>query len=121
MDQFAVGMLSVFGLPPVEFVDLAADLGCHYVSAALQGMPLVPLGYPRFSLTDDAGLRNNLLAAMRDRGVSISLGDGFLVLPGADMRAFRRISTSWPSSVFRGSTWSASTPISPALSTNSPR
>ncbi|MGZ4562724.1 MAG: sugar phosphate isomerase/epimerase family protein [Mycobacterium sp.] len=89
MDRLGIGMLSVFGLPPVEFVGIAADLGCHYVSAALQGMPLVPLGYPRFSLTDDAGLRNNLLAAMRDRGVSISLGDGFLVLPGADVRAFR--------------------------------
>ena len=28
----AIGFLSVFGLPPVEFVDLAADLGCRYIS-----------------------------------------------------------------------------------------
>ncbi|ORB73886.1 sugar phosphate isomerase/epimerase family protein [Mycobacterium scrofulaceum] len=84
-----IGMLSVFGLPPVELVNLAADLGCRFVSAALQGMPLVPLGYPRFSLTDDAGLRQAVLAAMDDRGVTISLGDGFLVLPGADVRALR--------------------------------
>ncbi|OCB39305.1 xylose isomerase [Mycobacterium malmoense] len=88
-DRLGIGMLSVFGLPPVELVNLAADLGCRFVSAALQGMPLVPLGYPRFSLTDDAGLRQAVLAAMEERGVRISLGDGFLVLPGADVRALR--------------------------------
>ncbi|OBH82863.1 sugar phosphate isomerase/epimerase [Mycobacterium sp. E2989] len=87
-DRLGIGMLSVFGLPPVELVNLAADLGCRYVSAALQGMPLVPLGYPRFSLKDDAALRKTLVAAMNDRGVTISLGDGFLVLPGADVGAF---------------------------------
>jgi sugar phosphate isomerase/epimerase len=86
-DRLGIGMLSVFGLPPIELVDLAAELGCRYVSVALQGMPLVPLGYPRFSLKDDAGLRKSMLAAMGDRGVSISLGDGFLVLPGADVSA----------------------------------
>ncbi|WP_297698584.1 TIM barrel protein [Mycobacterium sp.] len=84
-DRLALGMLSVFGLPPIEFVDLAAQLGCRHISAAVQGMPLVPLGYPPFSLKDDAALRKNLLAAMNDRGVRISLGDGFLVLPGADV------------------------------------
>ncbi|OBG96024.1 xylose isomerase [Mycobacterium sp. E3251] len=87
-DRLGIGMLSVFGLPPVELVNLAADLGCRYISAALQGMPLLPLGYPRFSLKDDAGLRKTLLAAMHDRGVTISLGDGFLVAPGADTSAF---------------------------------
>ncbi|WP_374021385.1 sugar phosphate isomerase/epimerase family protein [Mycobacterium sp. HNNTM2301] len=89
MDRLGIGMLSVFGLPPVELVNLAADLGCRFVSAALQGMPLVPLGYPRFSLADDAGLRRTVLAAMDARGVAISLGDGFLVLPDAEMTAFR--------------------------------
>ena len=88
IDQLGIGMLSVFGLPPVEFVDLAADLGCRHVSAALQGMPLVPLGYAPFSLKDDAALRKDVLAAMNHRGVTISLGDGFLVLPGAEMATF---------------------------------
>lgn len=88
-ERLGIGMLSVFGLPPIELVDLAAELGCRYVSVAVQGMPLVPLGYPRFSLKEDAGLRKNLVAAMGDRGVSISLGDGFLVLPGADVSALR--------------------------------
>lgn len=86
-DRLALGMLSVFGLPPIEFVDLAARLGCRHISVAIQGMPLVPLGYPPFSLKDDAALRKDLLTAMDDRGVTISLGDGFLVLPGADVNA----------------------------------
>lgn len=88
-DRLGIGMLSVFGLPPIELVNLTADLGCRYMSVAVQGMPLVPLGYPPYSLADDAKLRKDLCAAMNDRGVTISLGDGFLVLPGADVSALR--------------------------------
>jgi sugar phosphate isomerase/epimerase len=88
MDRLGIGFLGGFGLPPVEFVDLTADLGCRYMSAVVQGLPLVPLGYPPFSLKDDAALRRDTLAAMNHRDVTISLGDGFLVLPGADMRTF---------------------------------
>lgn len=88
-DRLGIGMLSVFGLPPIELVDIAAELGCRYVSVAVQGMPLVPLGYRPFSLKNDARLRKNLAAAMSDQGVTISLGDGFVVLPGADVSALR--------------------------------
>lgn len=87
MDRLGIGFLGGFGLPPVEFVNLTADLGCRYMSAVVQGLPLVPLGYPPFSLKD-AQLRRDVLAAMDRRGVTISLGDGFLVLPDADMHAF---------------------------------
>jgi sugar phosphate isomerase/epimerase len=87
MTQLGVGFLSVFALPPVEFVNLAADLDCRHISTIVQGQPLVPLGFPPFSLKNPA-LRKDLLAAMNDRGVTISLGDGFLVVPGADMRDF---------------------------------
>lgn len=88
MDRLGIEFLSVFGLPPVDFVDLAADLGCRYISTFLRELPMVPLGYPAFSLKDDVALRKDMLAAMNHRGVAISLGDGFLVLPGADMRTF---------------------------------
>jgi sugar phosphate isomerase/epimerase len=88
MDQLGIGMLSVFALPPVELVDVAADLGCRYISTVVQGQPLVPLGFGPYSLKDDVALRKDLLAAMAHRGVTISLGDGFLVLPGDEMRKF---------------------------------
>ncbi|OMC46977.1 xylose isomerase [Mycobacterium sp. IS-2888] len=88
MTELAVGFLSVFALPPVEFVGVAADLGCQHISTVVRGQPLVPLGFRPFSLKDPAE-RKALRAAMNDRGVTITLGDGFLVLPGADMRDFR--------------------------------
>jgi sugar phosphate isomerase/epimerase len=88
MDRLGIGFLGGFGLPPVEFVNLTADLGCRYMSAVVTGLPLVPLGYQPYSLKDDATLRRDVLATMRHRGVAISLGDGFLVLPGAEMGTF---------------------------------
>nr|WP_307873590.1 MULTISPECIES: sugar phosphate isomerase/epimerase [unclassified Frankia] len=77
---------TVFGLPPVEFVHLAADLGCRYIAAVLTGNPVNPHGYEPFSLRDDTALRRRTIAAMRERDVSISLGEGFVVRPGSDMR-----------------------------------
>jgi len=84
-EKLGIGLLSVFGLPPVELVDLAADLGCQHISTGVRGLPLAPLGYEPYSLKEDSALRKNLLAALNHRGVTISLGDGFLVLPGAEM------------------------------------
>jgi sugar phosphate isomerase/epimerase len=86
-DRLAIGFLGGLGLPPVEFVNLTADLGCRYMSAVVRGAPLMPLRYPPFSL-QDAKLRRETVAAMNHRGVTISLGDGFLVLRGAEMHAF---------------------------------
>jgi sugar phosphate isomerase/epimerase len=86
-DPLGIGFLCGFGLGPVEFVDLTADLGCRHMSVVVRGLPLVPLDYPPFSLKDPQ-LRRELLAAMDHRGVTLSLGDGFLVLPEADMGSF---------------------------------
>lgn len=85
IERLSIEPLSVMGLPPVEFVGLAADLGLRYVAIALSAMPN-PYGYPPFSLRDDLALRRETLAALRDRGVTVSLGDGFVLHPGMDMR-----------------------------------
>jgi sugar phosphate isomerase/epimerase len=77
--------ISVFALPPVEFVNLAADLGCRYISAGVVSLDYNPHGYPKFSLREDKALRREMIAAMRDRGISISLGEGFTVRPGVDV------------------------------------
>jgi hypothetical protein len=82
-------MLSVFGMPPVEYVNLVADLGCRYITAGSVGFaPVNVLGYPPFSLCDDATLGRELLAVTADRGVSISLGDGLLSVPRVDVRSY---------------------------------
>jgi sugar phosphate isomerase/epimerase len=72
-------------LPPVEFVALAADLGCAHIGMSLAPMPSIPNLYPMWSLREDAPLRRDLMVAMRDRGISISLGEGFLIMPGVDI------------------------------------
>jgi sugar phosphate isomerase/epimerase len=77
---------TVFGLPPVDFVNLAGDLECRYISTGLSGGMPNPFGYEPFSLRDDISLRRRLISAMHDRGVSISLGEGFMVSPGGDVR-----------------------------------
>jgi hypothetical protein len=86
-NRLGIEMLSGFGLPPVTLVNLAADLGCAHISVGPMQMPerFNPLGYPDWSLKDDPALRREMMAVMRDRGVSISLGEGFAVRPGVSM------------------------------------
>jgi sugar phosphate isomerase/epimerase len=82
-----IEFLSVFGLPPVEFVHLASDLGCRHISTGLTSFPCNPYGYEPFSLREDAALRQAMVAAMEERGISISLGEGFAVRAGEDVLA----------------------------------
>ena len=83
-ERIGIEQLCVFGLPPVQFVNLAADLGCCHISTGLAPPRFNPHGYPKWSLRDDRTLRREMLAAMHDRGVSISLSEGFAVMPDGD-------------------------------------
>jgi sugar phosphate isomerase/epimerase len=85
--RLGIEQLSAFGLAPVELVTLAADLGCDCVSIGLTPLGYNPQGYAPFSLRDDRALRRETIAALRDRGVAISLGEGFTVRPGVDIAA----------------------------------
>lgn len=86
MNRLGIESISVFGLGPVECVNLAADLGCAYISTMLTPIDINPHGYPKWSLRDDAALRREMIAALRDRGIAISLGEGFTVRPGVEAR-----------------------------------
>ena len=49
MDRLGIEMLSVFGMPPIEFVHLTADLGCRYITTGMVGFtPVNTLGYQPF-------------------------------------------------------------------------
>jgi len=88
MGEVGIEYQTVLGYPPVEFVHLAADLGCHAISMkARTGShnPYNPYGYGEFSFLDNPSLRRQMAAALKDRGVSISLAEGFVVVPGADL------------------------------------
>jgi sugar phosphate isomerase/epimerase len=65
----------------MEHVDLAAKLGCGHISTGLVSIPWRLQRFPAWSLRDNAGLRRELVAALRDRGIVISQAEGFSVRP----------------------------------------
>ncbi len=85
-DRIGIEFLSVFNLPPVQFVELVAELGCRYLSTGLSSTDCNPHGYLPYSLRDDTNLRRDMITAMHDCDVSISLGEGFVIRPNADVR-----------------------------------
>jgi sugar phosphate isomerase/epimerase len=90
MARLGIEVISVFGMPPVPYVNLAADLGCRHISTGLTAFPYNPHGYLDFSLRDDAALRREMRAAMQDRGVGVSLGEGLTIRPGHGARDYER-------------------------------
>lgn len=92
MNRLGLEMLTLLGMPPVEHVKLAADLGCVSISTGLSGLPLAAFGYsglslyPTWSLEDDPPLRREVKAALHDTGLHIGLAEGFRVRPDADVR-----------------------------------
>jgi sugar phosphate isomerase/epimerase len=88
MVRLGIENISVFGLPPIEFVNLAADLGCQHISTGLTSFKFGIHDYPPFSLRDDAALRRDMKAAMSDRGITISLGEGLTIRPGVNAKDY---------------------------------
>jgi len=87
-DRLGIEHQTVLGLPPVEFVNLAADLQCRYIAIVLSTRPYNPHGYEPYSLLEDGGLRRRMISAMRERDVSVFLGEGFVVYPDTDVRRY---------------------------------
>jgi sugar phosphate isomerase/epimerase len=91
MNRLGIEQLTVLAMPPVEYLQLAAELGCVSISTGVTGMPLTMFGitdyapWPAWSLRDDPALRREAIAAMRDTGVKIGLAEGFRAETGADV------------------------------------
>ena len=91
MTRLGIELLTVLGMPPVEHVRLAAELGCAHISTGLTGLPMRHLGvpdwimFPDWSLASDASLRREMKAAMREHGIRIALGEGFGIRSGRDV------------------------------------
>jgi sugar phosphate isomerase/epimerase len=89
MNPLGLERLGLFGMSPLDHVTLAADLGCDCVGIGLVPTPgYNPDRHAPWSLRDDPTLRRNTLAACCDRGVAISIIEGFAVLPDKDMHDF---------------------------------
>lgn len=93
MNRLGIEMLTLLGMPPVDHLRLAADLGCVSISTGLTGLPLSMFGlpdsfHPMWSLRDDPALRREMKAAMADYGVAIGLGEGFRARSDGSVRAY---------------------------------
>ena len=86
MRQLGIDCLSIFGMPPVPFIEMTADLGCSSISL---GLPVRynPENYPTYSLKDPLTQRETK-AALNDHGVSLIVGEGFFVLPNQDVSKY---------------------------------
>jgi hypothetical protein len=87
VNPLAIDPLSTFGMPLVDLVHLSADLGCEQVGMTMfsRGLWDPPL-FPPFNLRDDPQLPAAIGVALRERGLTISFLDGFLIEPGKDIR-----------------------------------
>jgi len=63
------------GCPPGPFINLAA--GPRLCNISILPVPILPNphGYPPFDILGDPALRGEMKAALRDRGVAISLAE----------------------------------------------
>src|SRR3546814_12340752 len=86
VNRLGLEYISVFGLSPVQFVHLAADLGCANIGTGLAPLPYNPHGYPAWSLLDDRALRRETVAALRERGVTLASGEDILIWPRSEER-----------------------------------
>jgi sugar phosphate isomerase/epimerase len=80
-DPLGIELISVMAMPPVEFVALAAELGVRRIGLAATPITANPHGFPGWNLATDATLRRKTRAALADHGVTVVLGEGFLMMP----------------------------------------
>lgn len=85
MDRLAIEFISVLGMPPVQYVELAAKLGVTKVGFAPSPIAANPLGFAAFDLRTDPALMRAIKSALAANGVTVSLGEGFLMMPGMDI------------------------------------
>ncbi len=81
MNPLGLECLSTFGLHPVDLIRLTAEIGCSHVTLkpgrAANRLPI----YPEVSFRADPALQREMIAALRDCGVTIGMMEGFAVTP----------------------------------------
>ena len=77
---------TVFGMPPVDQIELAARLGCAHVSLGPSPVPWKLERFPAWSLLDDPELRRTTRSTLRETGIKFALAEGFTIRPGTEAR-----------------------------------
>ncbi|MEO6093789.1 MAG: TIM barrel protein [Novosphingobium sp.] len=83
MNQISLDFLSGLGMAPVEFVELAATIGCGSITLGIQ--PLGSIGrYPTWSFRGAPALVRETRKALVERGITLAAGEGWFVVPRHD-------------------------------------
>lgn len=85
MDRLGIEFISAMGMPPVEFVELAADLGVANIGLAPSPITDNPHGFPAWDFRSDAALVRATRKALDSHGLKLNLGEGFLIMPGLEI------------------------------------
>ena len=79
--QVGLEYLSVFGLPVLDYAELAARLSCDFISLNFSGAANRLPPYSPEDLRADHGLRKRLKRSVEDLGLRICLVEGFAITP----------------------------------------
>jgi sugar phosphate isomerase/epimerase len=85
VDRLALEFISMLGMPPVEYVELAARLGVTQIGFSPRPITANPYDFAPFDLGSDPSLLRATKAALTANGVKASLGEGFLIVPGLEI------------------------------------
>ena len=88
MKRLSLDILTVMGMDPLAYIRLAANLGCDYVGMQVTPVTTLPELYPNWSLRDNPRLVRDVKSSLADNGLSIHLGEGFLLRFDTDMQDF---------------------------------
>lgn len=80
--ELGLEYLSVFGMPLPDYVALAADLGCDFVSVNYGGAANAPDRLSGESLRASTAQRRGLADALAAHGMRLGLVEGFTIAPG---------------------------------------
>jgi len=87
MQTLSLEFMTVLGLSPPDIVSVASDVGYDTVSICLTPSPV--LGDKVQPLVGNRGLVEQTAQRVRETGVRMSLGEGFVIAPEATLESFR--------------------------------
>lgn len=79
--RIGVEFICGLGIEPIRFIEDVAQLGCRHVGLALEPIVTCKGIDGAWSLRSDPQLRREVAASLRETGVSLSLGEGFVAMP----------------------------------------
>ncbi len=87
IDRLCIEHLSVFGLHPMAYIQCAVRMGIRQIGLAPAPVVADFDGTPPWTLRGNRALESDVAQALADNDIRLSLGEGFLIRPGADILA----------------------------------